>query len=254
MTEKSTEKPAEKPTAAARRRKPKGEQTARATPRWWRTVAKWALRGLGGITAVYAFLILLFSFVPPPINAYQIGEAWRLGGIGKDWVSWDEIAPVAGRSAVAAEDANFCTHWGFDMAAIREAIDQGSNRGASTISQQVVKNVFLWHGRSYLRKAMEAVLTPVVELVWSKQRILEVYLNVAEFDEGIFGLQAAAQHYFGVDAKDLSALQAARLAAVLPDPKGRSASEPSSFVRSRTRAIIAGAETIAADGRAACFE
>jgi monofunctional biosynthetic peptidoglycan transglycosylase len=112
---------------------------------------------------------------------------------------------VMGRSAVAAEDANFCNHWGFDMAAIREAIDEGSNRGASTISQQVVKNVFLWHGRSWVRKAMEAVLTPVVELVWSKQRILEVYLNVAEFGEGVFGVQAAAQHYFGVDAKDLTA-------------------------------------------------
>jgi monofunctional biosynthetic peptidoglycan transglycosylase len=155
---------------------------------------------------------------------------------------------------VAAEDANFCNHWGFDMAAIRQAIEEGSNRGASTISQQVVKNVFLWHGRSYLRKAMEAVLTPAVELVWSKQRVLEVYLNVAEFDEGVFGVQAAAQHHFGVDAKDLTALQAARLAAVLPDPKGRSASEPSSFVRNRTRSIISGAETIAADGRSACFD
>jgi monofunctional biosynthetic peptidoglycan transglycosylase len=98
------------------------------------------------------------------------------------------------------------------------------------------------------------MLTPVVELVWTKRRVLEVYLNVAEFDEGVFGVQAAAQHYFGVDAKDLTALQAARLAAVLPDPKGRDAANPSSFVRNRTRSIISGAETIAADGRAACFE
>jgi monofunctional biosynthetic peptidoglycan transglycosylase len=101
---------------------------------------------------------------------------------------------------------------------------------------------------------MEAALTPVVELVWSKRRVLEVYLNVAEFDEGVFGVQAAAQHHFGVDAKDLSPTQAARLAAVLPDPKGRDASDPSGFVRKRTRSIMAGAETIAADGRAACFE
>jgi monofunctional biosynthetic peptidoglycan transglycosylase len=219
----------------------------------WRA-AKWLGRGLAAIAAFYAVLVLLFSFVPPPINLYQMGEAWRLGGVEKDWVPWEEIAPVMGRSAVAAEDANFCNHWGFDMAAIREAIEAGSNRGASTISQQVVKNVFLWHGRSWVRKAMEAVLTPVVELVWSKQRVLEVYLNVAEFDDGVFGIQAAAQHHFGVDAKDLTPLQAARLAAVLPDPKGRSASEPTSFVRSRTRSIIAGAETIAADGRSACFE
>jgi monofunctional biosynthetic peptidoglycan transglycosylase len=101
---------------------------------------------------------------------------------------------------------------------------------------------------------MEAVLTPAVELVWSKQRILEVYLNVAEFDEGVFGVQAAAQHHFGVDARDLSPTQAARLAAVLPDPKGRDAANPSSFVRNRTRSILSGAETIAADGRSACFD
>lgn len=219
-----------------------------------RTVLKWLGRAAAAVAGGFAALILVFAFVPPPINLYQIGEYWRLGEIRKDWVSWEEIAPVMGRSAVAAEDANYCNHWGFDMTAIRQAIEEGSNRGASTISQQVTKNVLLWHGRSWVRKALEAVLTPAVELVWSKQRILEVYLNVAEFDEGVFGIQAAAQHHFGVDAKDLTALQAARLAAVLPDPKGRSASEPSSFVRSRTRSIIAGAETIAADGRSACFE
>lgn len=219
-----------------------------------RRILRWIGRGLAGLAAFYLFLILLFSFVPPPINLYQIGESWRLGGISKDWVSWDEIAPVMGRSAVAAEDANFCLHWGFDVAAIRKAVDEGGARGASTISQQVVKNVFLWQGRSYVRKAMEAVMTPIVELVWSKQRILEVYLNVAEFGDGVFGVQAAAQKNFGVDAKDLSALQAARLAAVLPNPKEYSADNPGSFVRKRTRSIMSGAETIAADGRANCFQ
>ena len=218
-----------------------------------RQIKRWLLRGLAGIAGFYGVLILLFSFLPPPINLYQISESWRVGGISKDWVNWDDIAPVMGRSVVAAEDANFCLHWGFDMAAIRAAAEQGGNRGASTLTQQVAKNVFLWQGRSWLRKAIEAGLTPVVELVWSKQRILEVYLNVAEFDEGVFGVQAAAQHYFGVDARDLSALQAARLAAVLPDPKDRSASKPSSFVRKRTGAIMSGAETILADGRADCF-
>lgn len=212
------------------------------------------VQGLAGIAGFYAVLILLFSFVPPPINLYQISESWRLGGISKDWVGWDDIAPVMAQSVVAAEDANFCLHWGFDMAAIRAAVEEGSNRGASTVSQQVAKNTFLWQGRSWLRKALEAVLTPIIELVWSKQRILEVYMNVAEFDEGVFGVQAAAQHHFGVDARELTAVQAARLAAVLPDPKGRSASDPSSFVRKRTRSIMAGAETIAADGRANCFQ
>lgn len=220
----------------------------------WRVALRWTGRIAVGVAAFYTALIVLFAVVPPPINLYQIGERFRLGGIEKDWVGWDEIAPVMARSAVAAEDANFCLHWGFDMAAIRQAIDEGGNRGASTISQQVTKNVLLWHGRSWLRKAMEAVLTPGVELVWTKRRILHVYLNVAEFDEGVFGVQAAAQHYFGVDARDLSALQAARLAAVLPDPKTRDAANPGPVVRKRTRAIMAGADTIAADGRSACFE
>lgn len=237
----------------AARKKPEPEADL-PDPPLLRRIRLWLWRGLVGVAAFYGVLIVLFSFVPPPINIYQAQEAWRLGGIEKDWVGWDEIAPVMARSVVAAEDANYCLHWGFDMAAIREAIEEGGARGASTLSQQVVKNTFLWHGRSYLRKAMEAAITPVIELLWSKQRILEVYLNTAEFAEGVFGVQAAAQHHFGVDAADLSALQAARLAAVLPNPKDRSASEPSSFVRKRTRAILSGAETIAADGRAGCFQ
>ena len=218
-----------------------------------RRILHWAARGFLGVAGFFAVLVLLFSFLNPPVNIYQLQESARLGGLDREWAAWEEIAPFMGRSAVAAEDANFCLHWGFDMSAIRAAVAQGSTRGASTISQQVVKNVFLWHGRSWLRKAMEGVLTPAVELVWSKQRILEVYLNIAEFDEGVFGVQAAARHYFNVDARNLTALQAARLAAVLPDPKGRSASNPSNFVRNRTRAIMSGAETIAADGRDACF-
>ena len=220
----------------------------------WRRVMRWAGRGLLGLAAFYLVLIVLFAFVNPPTNLYMWSEGRRLGGVEQVSVDFADMAPVMARSVVAAEDANFCLHWGFDMAAIRAAAADGGNRGASTLSQQVVKNVFLWQGRSWLRKAMEAVMTPLVELVWSKQRILEVYLNVAELDEGVFGVQAAAQHYFGVNAGDLSPTQAARLAAILPDPKGRSAGKPSSFVRQRARQIASGAETIAADGRAACFE
>jgi monofunctional biosynthetic peptidoglycan transglycosylase len=245
---------------AAMTRAPRKKKAAEETPPplpaepRLRRIRRWLGRGLAALGGFYLVLIVLFSFLPPPINLYQASEAWRLGGISKDWVGWDEIAPAMGRSVVAAEDANFCLHWGFDMAAIRVAIEQGSSRGASTLSQQVVKNTFLWHGRSWLRKAMEAALTPVVELVWSKQRILEVYLNTAEFAEGVFGVQAAAQHYFGVDASKLSDVQAARLAAVLPDPKGRNAGKPSDFVRKRARAILSGAETINLDGRAGCFQ
>jgi monofunctional biosynthetic peptidoglycan transglycosylase len=242
-------KPARKPRKAAGpppRRGPLGR------------VLRWALRGVAGLGVLYAALILAFSVIPPPINLYQAAEAWRLGGIRRDWVAWEAIAPVMARSAVAAEDANFCLHWGFDMAAIRDALDGGGSRGASTISQQVVKNVFLWHGQGWtsraIRKGFEAVLTPVVELVWTKRRLLHVYLNVAEFGEGVFGVQAAARHHFGVDAAALTPQQAARLAAVLPDPKGRNAADPGPQTRRRAAAIADGAETIRADGRAACFE
>jgi len=198
-------------------------------------------------------MIALFAVVNPPTTPYMFAEARRQGGVEQDWVVMADIAPVMGRSVVASEDANFCLHWGFDMKAIRLALEDGAGRGASTITQQVVKNVFLWQGRSWLRKALEAMMTPVVEAVWSKHRILEVYLNVAEFGRGVFGVEAAAQHYFGVSAAKLTPMQAARLAAVLPDPKGRSASKPSAFVRRRAQAVADGAATIEADGRAACF-
>lgn len=198
--------------------------------------------------------VIAFSALNPPTNYYIFSESRRIGGVNQTWVAMEDIAPVMARSAVAAEDANFCLHWGLDLNAIRAALQDGSNRGGSTISQQVVKNVYLWHGRSWLRKSMEVLLTPVVEAVWSKERILEVYLNVAEFDEGVFGVEAAAVHYFGVTAADLSPTQAARLAAILPSPKTRSASQPSPFVRNRAESIRDGAETIRVDGRADCFE
>ncbi len=208
---------------------------------------------VAGVLAVVLALVALYAVVPPPTTLTILGEERRLGAVERDWVPMERIAPVMARSVVAAEDANFCLHWGFDMAAIRAAIDAGGERGASTISQQVTKNVFLWQGRSWPRKALEALLTPLVEAVWSKRRILEVYLNVAEMGEGVFGVEAAAQAYFGVPAAELSATQAARIAAVLPDPKGRSAKAPSEFVRRRARTIADGAATIAKDGRAACF-
>lgn len=214
----------------------------------------WALRGVLAVAMLMVALVLLFAVVNPPTNIYQIQESRRLGGIERDWVAFDEIAPVMARAVVAAEDANYCLHWGFDMAAIRAALDAGGNRGASTLSQQVTKNVFLWQGRSWIRKGMEAGLTPLVEAVWSKRRILEVYLNVAEFGEGVFGVEAAARHYFNRSAADLTGTQAARLAAVLPAPKDRNPARPSAFVERRAASILSGAETIAADGRAGCFQ
>ena len=238
-------------TPKTRSRSPKA---AAARPPLWRRILSWLARGLGLIAAFYLLLMILFSFLPPPGNLYQWSESWRLGGIKREWVNWQDIAPVMGRAVVAGEDANFCLHWGFDMQAIRDAIAKGAQRGASTLDQQTVKNVFLWQGRSWLRKAMEATLTPVAELMWSKQRILELYLNEAEFAEGVFGVQAAARTLFKTDARHLTPTQAARLAAVLPDPKGRSATNPSRFVRDHAAEILQGADTIEVDGRAACFE
>lgn len=232
-----------------------GRGKRRAAPKPLRTrVLRFALRWTGRALLAIAGLVVAFTLINPIWTPYMISERMRLGSLQRDWVSMDEIAPVMARAAVAAEDANFCLHWGFDMAAIREALDEGRQRGASTISQQTTKNVFLWQGRSWPRKAMEAVLTPAVELVWSKRRILEVYLNVAEMGEGIFGVEAAAQAYFGVPAADLTAVQAARLAAVLPNPKARDASALPQGLRQRAAGIADGAATIGADGRAACFE
>lgn len=204
--------------------------------------------------AVAVAVVAVHRGIDPPNTFYMGQEARRLGAIDHIWVSLDDVAPVMARSLVAAEDANFCAHWGFDMSAIRTAIEEGSGRGASTLSQQVVKNVYLWHGRSWPRKALEAVLTPLVELFWTKQRIVEVYLNVAEFDEGVFGVEAASHHYFGVSPDALSNVQAARLAMVLPDPKGRSASKPDARLRKRSASILDGAATIRRDGRSECFE
>ncbi len=198
--------------------------------------------------------IAAYGVLPVPTTPYMLAQSWALGRpVTRDWTPLDQIAPELRRAVVAAEDANFCEHWGFDMAAIRDAIADGARRGGSTISQQTVKNAFLWHGRSWARKALEAAITPVMELIWSKRRVLEVYLNIAEFDRGVFGAEAAARHHFGVAASDLTRDQAARLAAVLPDPQGRSATQPSQAVVARAAQIDDGAATIRADGRDECF-
>ncbi len=238
-------------TPAARSRRKPAPRRAGVT---LRGLLRRAGRGLAGLAGLWLCCVLLFTVVNPPTTPYMIAEGWRQGGVSRDWVDLEEMAPELARSVVAAEDANFCLHWGFDMTAIRAALDEGAGRGASTLTQQVVKNVFLWQGRSWPRKALEALMTPVVELVWSKRRIVEVYLNVAETGKGLFGVEAAAQAYFGRPAADLGPGQAALLAAALPDPKGRNPARPSGFLRGRAAVIADGAATIRADGRADCFE
>ncbi|WP_461426893.1 monofunctional biosynthetic peptidoglycan transglycosylase [Gymnodinialimonas sp.] len=236
---------------ARRTRRVKAESRARRGARAFR---RWLFRAVLGLSALMLLWIVAYAFVPVPTTIYMQQERARLGGVERDWVPMEEIAPVLARSVVAAEDANFCLHWGFDMSAIRDAIADGAARGGSTISQQTVKNAFLWHGRSWVRKALEAAITPVMELIWPKARVLEVYLNVAEFAPGVFGAEAGAQHHFGVSAADLTARQASLMAAVLPNPQQRNASAPSDFVNRRASAIRDGAATIRADGRADCFE
>lgn len=239
---------------AKRTRKSAKGQRDPALRRAFRTLRRQVFRTVLAICALVLLWVSAYAVVPVPTTPYILSERFRLGQIEREWTPIERIAPGLQRAVVAAEDANFCLHWGFDMSAIRDAIADGATRGGSTISQQTVKNTFLWHGRSWFRKALEAAITPVMELIWPKRRVLEVYLNVAEFDEGVFGAEAAARHHFGVSAADLSDVQAARLAAVLPAPQSRSASRPSDAVRARAAAILDGAATIRADGRDDCFE
>lgn len=195
--------------------------------------------------ALMVALVMFYALINPPTTWTVVSEATG----PRTWADLEDIAPVLSRSVVAAEDANFCLHWGFDMAEIRKVVASGSARGASTLTQQTAKNVFLWQGRSWTRKVLETAFTPMIEAFWSKRRILEVYLNVAEFGPGIFGITAAAREYFDTTPDRLTPVQAARLAAVLPAPKTRSPLRASS----RSRAIADGAATIARDGRADCL-
>ncbi|MEM9230926.1 MAG: monofunctional biosynthetic peptidoglycan transglycosylase [Pseudomonadota bacterium] len=217
----------------------------------------WVSRGLRILMLAGLLLILVIAalrVVPPPITHTQWSEANRLGSIKREWVALSTLPRHVPLSAMAAEDANFCLHWGFDIAAIRAAIDAGARRGASGISQQTAKNVFLWQGRSWIRKGLEAGFTVLIEVLWGKRRIIEVYLNVAEFDTGVFGIEAAALHHFGVPAARLTPTQAARLMAVLPDPKGRSAVRPGPVTQRVARRAAAGAQTLAVDGRGTCVD
>lgn len=194
--------------------------------------------------------IAVFSILPVPFSAVMVERqvsAWLSGDFGyvahSDWVSMDAISPMMGLAVIAAEDQKFPEHWGFDVAAIEKALAHNERhenrvRGASTLSQQTAKNLFLWDGRSWLRKGLEAGLTVGIETVWSKKRILTVYLNIAEFGEGVFGVEAASQRYFNKPASRLTLSEAALLAAVLPNPIKFKADAPTGYVRSRQAWIM----------------
>jgi len=217
------------------------------------TVKSFVLAVLLVLLVLVIAIIILFRFIPIPTSTYMILETFRDEPVSYSWVNLEDMSANLPLSVVAAEDVNFCNHWGFDVAAIRNAIENGSKRGASTISQQVVKNLFLWHKRSWIRKFFEAILTPMVEIFWSKKRILEVYLNIAEFDHGIFGVEQASRQLFGLSSNKISLYQAALLASVLPNPKKRSVIDPSKFIQKRAPSIADGASTILKDERSDCF-
>jgi monofunctional biosynthetic peptidoglycan transglycosylase len=191
-------------------------------------------RGLLWFAAASIAVVLVLRWVPPPGTALMVErkvESWFSGepiDLQRDWTPWEEISDELKVAVIAGEDQKFASHWGFDIPAIQAALAYnergGKVRGASTLTQQVAKNMFLWSGRSWLRKGLEAWFTALIELFWSKERILEVYLNSAEWGKGVFGAQAAARYHFGVDASRLTRQQAALLAAVLPSPIKWSAS------------------------------
>lgn len=204
----------------------------------------------GGLSllVVPIVIILCFRFIPPPTSAFMFAR--YLDGVFDaekqtplyQWVSWDDISPQIMLAVVAAEDQKFPYHRGFDFTSIAEAIEEkrtgGRVRGASTITQQVAKNLFLWNGRSYLRKGLEAYLTILIELLWPKRRVLEIYVNIAEFGDGIYGVSAAAERFFRKQPAALTRQESALLAAVLPNPKLFKANAPSAYVRSRSQHII----------------
>lgn len=191
--------------------------------------------------------VIVLKYVPVWVTPLVVSRWFDTLGtdesshVYKQWRSYDEISKEAALAVVASEDQAFPTHWGFDFDEIQDAIKENEHRkrprGASTISQQVAKNVFLWTGRSYLRKALEVYFTVLIELIWGKKRILEVYLNVAETGPMTFGVEAASERYYGHPAASLSRNEAARIAAVLPNPRLFSIKNPSNYIQRRTRQI-----------------
>lgn len=207
----------------------------------WRKLKKLTIL----VGSAWLVAILLFSFLPVPYSTVMLQKqlsAWVTGDFNyvakQTWVSMDDISPYMALAVIASEDQNFPSHWGFDFTAISSVLSSSRARGASTLSQQTAKNLFLWNGRSWLRKGLEAGLTVGIETVWSKRRILTVYLNIAEFGEGIFGVEQAAQHFFAKSAKNLTAQEAALLAAVLPNPIRFKANKPSLYISSRQTWIL----------------
>ncbi|WP_374392977.1 monofunctional biosynthetic peptidoglycan transglycosylase [Sphingopyxis sp.] len=220
---------------------------------WYLRPIKWLL----WFIAISVVWVLIYAVVPPPVTITMLTDG---NGITKDWTSLSNIDRNMVRAAIAAEDGKFCSHDGFDRAAIEQAIERNAKgkriRGGSTISQQTAKNVFLWQGSGwtrYIRKVPEVWFTFLIEKIWGKRRIMEVYLNVAETGLGTYGVEAGAQRYFKHGASKLTPQEAARIAAILPLPKKREAVSPSGFTRRYGNSIRARIEIVRRDGLDGCI-
>ncbi len=216
----------------------------RTRGRFW---LRFGFRLVSALVTISVLLVLPWRWLPPPTTAFMLrARLVEDRPLDHRWVSRSRISRNLTLCAVASEDQKFPTHHGFDLQSIWSAVqeDRSRPRGASTISQQVAKNLYLWPGRSFARKGLEAWMTLWIELLWPKGRVLEVYLNVAEFGPGVFGAEAGSQRAFGKPASDLTLREAALLTAVLPNPRRMSAARPSEYVRERATEIEAAARAL----------
>jgi monofunctional biosynthetic peptidoglycan transglycosylase len=211
-------------------------------------ISKWIVIAAVSLMTISLAVPLGLRWLPPPTSAFMLHSEVPDPALRYHWIPWQRISPHLPIAVVASEDQKFPHHRGFDFDAIGKAIDENKwrrrPRGASTITQQVAKNLFLWSGKSYFRKGLEAYFTMVLELVWPKRRIIEVYLNIAQFGPGIYGVEAASRAYFSKPASRISKSEAALLAAVLPNPRKLKAANPSDYVRHRAREIEAQMEQL----------
>lgn len=217
----------------------------------------WIVKLILAFVLISVLWVLVYRFINPPVTITMIGDLVAGRGAHKDWMPIGEIDRDMARAAIAAEDGKFCSHHGFDFAAMEDAMKRNASggriHGGSTISQQTAKNVFLWQGGGYVRKGVEAWFTFLIEQLWGKRRIMEVYLNVAETGIGTYGVNAGSQRYFGHDSSAMSPIEAARMAAVLPLPKERGAIAPKGFTRRYGNTIAARLGVVGRDGLDVCI-
>jgi monofunctional biosynthetic peptidoglycan transglycosylase len=242
----------------ARRPKSSIPRYVRRRPRSWpRRIFGWIVKLVVAFFVISILWVGLYRFVPPPITLTMLGDVFAGRGLHKDWMPISEIDRDMVRAAIAAEDSKFCQHNGFDFEAIEDAMKRNASggriRGGSTISQQTAKTTFLWNGGGYARKGVEAWFTFLIEHLWGKRRIMEVYLNNAETGIGTYGVNAGSERYYGHDASAMSAVEAARIAAVLPLPKKRGVVAPKGFTRRYGNTIDARIGVVARDGLDGCI-